>query len=337
MHRLTRLIIALAAVASFVVALSVTLAEPTAVNDMRAFVPHRLIAAGSLILAVASAVALGFAIGRGWFGRGEPTAAAASNRPTAERVTPQGPTDALNRAETEFLANMSHELRTPLNAVIGYAGLILSEIYGPLGDQRYVNYIGHIRTGGEQLLAIVDATLELSQLAAGQLDLQKRPVVPRAIVEECAQSVIAQAEAARIELVVLPSTARTVAADPARLKQALTNLLSNAIKFTGQGGRVSIGATSREGAVAFAVSDTGIGMTPAQIVLALQPFRMIGTALTRRHGGIGLGLPLAERLVRLHGGAIQIDSRPGSGTAVTAILPARAPCRTGETCQSGET
>jgi signal transduction histidine kinase len=217
---------------------------------------------------------------------------------------------------------MSHELRTPLNAVIGFSELILSEVHGPQGNCRYVDYVRHIRAGGEQLLAIVDATLDLSQLAAGQLDLQPCRVEPRAIVEECAQSVAAQAEAAKVELVVGPSSSPEVAADPARLKQALTNLLSNAIKFTGQGGRVCVSVTCDGDAVAFEVTDTGIGMTPGQVAVAMQPFRMVDGSSTRRRGGIGLGLTLAERLVRLHGGELRIDSRPGCGTTVSAILPA---------------
>jgi signal transduction histidine kinase len=242
--------------------------------------------------------------------------------PPVEPVPAQGQAEAMTRAETEFLANMSHELRTPLNAVIGFAELLLSEIYGPLGDPRYIDYVSHVRTSGKQVLAIVDATLDLSQLAAGQLNLQLCRVEPRAIVEDCARSVAALAEAAKVELAVRPSTAPSVAADPVRLKQALTNLLSNAIKFTGQGGRVSIGATGHDHGVAFEVADTGIGMTPGQVVVAMQPFRMIDGSMTRRHSGIGLGLPLAERLVRLHGGELRIDSRPGCGTTVSAILPA---------------
>jgi two-component system cell cycle sensor histidine kinase PleC len=225
---------------------------------------------------------------------------------------------------------MSHELRTPLNAVIGFAELILSEVHGPLDDRRYFEYVSHIRSGGEQLLAIVDATLDLSQLAAGQIDLQPRRVEPRAIVEECARSVAAQAAAAKVSLVVQPSTAPSVVADPARLKQAVTNLLSNAIKFTEQGGRVSIGAAGHDEAVVFEVTDTGIGMTPGQLVVAIQPFRMIDGSTTRRHTGIGLGLTLAERLVRLHGGELRIDSRPGCGTTVTAILPASPSRQAGE-------
>lgn len=236
----------------------------------------------------------------------------------------------MNRAETEFLANMSHELRTPLNAVIGFADLILSEVHGPLGDRRYSDYVSCIRTGGEQLLAVLDATLDLSRLAAGRLDLQPRYVEPEALIEECAQSVAAQAEAAKVELVVRPSTAPSIEADRARLKQALVNLLSNAIKFSRQGGQVSIGAAGYDNVVAFEVCDTGVGMTPRQVGLARQPFRMVDGSMTRRHGGVGLGLPLAERLVRLHGGELRIDSNPGHGTKVTAVLPVRAALQAGE-------
>jgi len=328
MSRLACATVAVAAVTAVLVALAAALAEPVG-GGAQALVPHRLIAAGSLVVAVASAVTLGIAIGRGASGRARRSMAAAAALSPVGPVAVQAAVEAMTPAETEFLANMSHELRTPLNAVIGFAELILREAHGPLGDRRYADYVDHIRTGGEQLLAIVDATLDLCQLAAGQLELQLRRVEPRAIVEECARAVAAQAEAAKVELVVRPSTAPPVAADPARLRQALTNLLSNGIKFTGPGGRISIGATGDDDAVAFEVADTGIGMTPGQIVRAMQPFRMIGGSMTRRHGGIGLGLPLAERLVRLHGGELRIESRPGCGTAVLAILPARASRQTG--------
>ena len=326
MPRLARATIGPAAVT---VALAAVLADPVG-GGLQLLAQYRLVAAGSLFLTVASAVAFGIAIGRGKSGNAKPSMAATAALPPAEPITAHAQAEAMTRAETEFLANMSHELRTPLNAVIGFAELILSKAHGPLGDRRYFDYVSHIRTGGEQLLAIVDATLDLSQLAAGQLDLQLCRVEPRAIVEECAQSVAAQAEAAKVELVLLPSTALPVAADPARLKQALTNLLSNAIKFTGQGGRVSIGATGHDDVVVFQVSDTGIGMTLDQVFVAMQPFRMIDGSMTRRHSGIGLGLPLAERLVRLHGGELRIDSRPGSGTTVTATLPASAFRQAGE-------
>lgn len=327
MPRLVRVTITLATVTATFAALVAAFVGPAG-DDFQALAQHRLIAAAFLVLAVLSAMVLGIAIGRDRSGDTRPTMANTSEAPLAADQTQA---ETMARAETEFLANISHELRTPLNAVIGFAGLILSEVYGPLGDRRYVDYLSHIHSGGEQLLAIVDAILDLSQLASGQLGLQLRDVQPRSIVEDCARLVSAQAEAAEVELVVRPSTARTVAADPARLRQALLNLLSNAIKFTEQGGRVSIGATSEDSTVVFKVTDTGIGMTPDQVTAALQPFRMIEGSLTRRHGGVGLGLPLAMRLVRLHGGDLRIDSHPGCGTAVAAILPARTSCPAGET------
>jgi two-component system cell cycle sensor histidine kinase PleC len=329
MPRLACATIASVAVTVALVALAAALAIPVG-DGLQALAQHRLVVAGSLFLAVASAVALGIAIGRGMSGDAGPSTTATAELPRVEPVTAQARAESMARAETEFLANMSHELRTPLNAVIGFAELILSEVHGPLDDRRYFEYVSHIRSGGEQLLAIVDATLDLSQLAAGQIDLQPRRVEPRAIVEECARSVAAQAAAAKVSLVVQPSTAPSVVADPARLKQAVTNLLSNAIKFTEQGGRVSIGAAGHDEAVVFEVTDTGIGMTPGQLVVAIQPFRMIDGSTTRRHTGIGLGLTLAERLVRLHGGELRIDSRPGCGTTVTAILPASPSRQAGE-------
>lgn len=291
---------------------------------LQALRQHRLIAEVTpfLVLAAALTFTLGIVIGR------RTSHVSALSLATTGAVASGGPiaagghAEAMTLAETEFLANMSHELLTPLHAVIGFSELILSEIHGPLENQHYSDYVGHIRSGGEQLLTIVNAILDMSRLAAGQFDLQLRPVEPRAIVDECARSVAEQAAAAEVSLVVQPSNAPPVMADSAKLKQALINLLSNAIKFTTPGGLVTIGSTGHGDAVAFEVADTGIGMTPGQIDIALQPFRVIESCMTRRQGGIGLGLPLAERLVRLHGGELRIESRPGYGTAVTAVLPA---------------
>jgi signal transduction histidine kinase len=305
------------------VALAAALADPASAG-LQALAQHRLMAVGAEVLALASAVTLGITIGRRKSGAaGLSMAGTAALAPVGSDTAQVGARDeAMARAETEFLANMSHEMRTPLNAVIGFTDLMLSELHGPLGDRRYADYIGHIRAGGQQLKAIVDASLDLSQLAAGQLGLKLCHVAPQAIAEECLHSVAAQAEAAKVELTAQPSVAPQVVADPERLKQVLINLLSNAIKFTQPGGRVSIGAICQGDGVAFEVNDTGVGMTPDQVAVAMQPFRMVNGSMTRAKSGIGLGLPLAERLVRLHGGELRIDSRPGCGTTVTAILPA---------------
>ena len=229
--------------------------------------------------------------------------------------------DVATSAQIEILANMSHELRTPLNAVLGFADLLRSEPHGPLGDPRYADYARHIRAGGDELLAVVDAATDLAQLVAGRLALQPQPVDPGSLVNECACSLSALARAAGVELKVEPSTAPQINADPLRLKQVLVNLLSNAIKFTPKGGRVTIWATCHDDAVSFEVADNGVGMTPEQVRLALQPFQVLEPTLTRRHRGLGMGLPLAEGLVRLQGGELRIASEPGRGTAVTATVP----------------
>ncbi|MBI1245795.1 MAG: hypothetical protein GC202_12380 [Alphaproteobacteria bacterium] len=309
------------AATTLAVALAVALGE-LASDDVLVQMRHPMVALGALVLAVASAVALGIEFGRGEAGETGPSAANASPSRPVEPGPGQARFDAMSRAETEFLANMSHELRTPLNAVIGFAELILDGAHTQPANPRHVAYARHIRAGGEQVLSIVDAILDMSQLAAGQVKLRPRRVEPRAVAEECARSVAAQAEAARVELEVRPTTASPFSADPACLAQALTNLMSNAVKFTRPGGRVSICATDCEhDAIAFEVSDTGIGMTPGEIAIAMQPFRTVESSMTRLRGGVGLGLTLAERLVRLHGGKLRIDSRPGYGTTVRAILP----------------
>ena len=171
MLRLARAAIASIAVMAVLAALAAELADPVG-DGLQTLARHRLVAEGCLLLVVAVAAAFGIAIERAMSGAAGSSATAKVAPQQVEPVKAQAPAETMSRAETEFLANMSHELRTPLNAVIGFAELVLSEAHGPLGDRRYFEYVGHIRSGGSQLLALVDAVMDLSQLAAGQLDLR---------------------------------------------------------------------------------------------------------------------------------------------------------------------
>jgi len=226
-------------------------------------------------------------------------------------------------ADAELLANMSHELRTPLNAVIGFTDLVLNEVYGPLGDPRYREYLALVRAGGEHLLTVANSILEFAQAVAGRVVLHPCATDAGAVVAACARAIALQAKAAGVEVAIEPCAPATLIADPCRLQQALTNILSNAINASAPGGRVSIGASPGPDGetIVFSVADDGVGMTPGQVDVATRPFCVVDNVLTRRHGGIGLGLPLADRLVRMHGGELRIVSRPGQGTLVTVSLP----------------
>ncbi len=232
--------------------------------------------------------------------------------------------EAANRSKSAFLANMSHELRTPLNAIIGFSGMINASMFGPL-DDKYVEYADIIGASGRHLLAIINDILDLAKADADKLSLVEEQVDLAEVVGLGSKIVQDIARQARIDFaseIVEPLP--QVIGDPAKLTQILVNLLTNAIKFSDPGGRVRLKVEEApDQGVTFCVEDTGIGMSADEITVALKPFGQIDTSLNRKHDGVGLGLPLTKRLIELHGGAMEIESKPGKGTVVTVRLPER--------------
>ena len=227
-----------------------------------------------------------------------------------------------SRSKSEFLANMSHELRTPLNAIIGFADILRGEIFGRLGDPHYVEYAGDIRDSGHHLLNLINDVLDVSKIEFGKVELVEEPVDIAAIVDACARLMRDRAEAAGVRLLqFLPPDLPLVQGDERRLKQILLNLLSNAVKFTPPEGRVVIRATLGPTGLDLAVEDTGIGIAPADLDKALRPFGQIDSRLARKYQGTGLGLPLTKSMIELHGGTLELKSRPGVGTTATIHLP----------------
>ncbi len=228
-----------------------------------------------------------------------------------------------NRAKTSFLANISHELRTPLNAVIGFAEVLQSEMLGPIGVPKYLEYVTDIHDSGCHLLELINNLLDLAKADADRLTLSEDMLDIVAISEASLRLVCGQADRARVALRSVHGAGRArLTADEGKLRQMLLNLLSNAVKFTPPGGRVTL--TTRlnaAGELAVSVTDTGIGMTPEEQQQALQPFTQVDNRLTRSLKGTGLGLPLTRRLVELHGGRLEMSSAPGNGTTVTLLFP----------------
>ena len=231
--------------------------------------------------------------------------------------------EAANRSKTEFLANMSHELRTPLNAIIGFSGMMSDRMFGQLSD-KYIEYAGIIGDSGRHLLAIISDILEWAKADANRLtvaeeivDLDRAMNLSLMVVQEMARK--AEVECEWEIAPALPA----ITGDPAKITQILVNLLSNAIKFTPPGGKISlcIEQCRGRGGVILRIADTGIGMTPEQIPIALAPFGQVDSGLNRKYDGVGLGLPLTKRLIELHGGTIEIASKPGQGTTVTVYIP----------------
>ena len=228
-----------------------------------------------------------------------------------------------SEAKTKFLATISHELRTPLNAIIGFSELIATEALGKAGIRQYVEYAADIQSSGSHLLGIINDILDIAHSEAGTLSLRPEPMDVAAEIETCRRLVQRQCEGAGHTLAVeIEQELPEIEADPGRIRQILLNLVSNAIKFTPEGGRITVRASpAADGGVDIAVADTGIGMKPEDVALALEPFRQIDNALSRKYEGTGLGLPLTKSLVELHAGTFHIESSPGVGTTIAVHLP----------------
>ena len=232
-----------------------------------------------------------------------------------------------SRAKSEFLANMSHELRTPLNAILGFSEVIGHELLGPLGNDTYRGYAADIHFSGEHLLKIIGDLLDMAKVEAGRFELHEDVVVVGKVVEAVERIIGGRAAEAKVRLeIALPDPAPDLWGDPQLLNQILLNLLSNAVKFTPPGGLARLDVTQdAAGALAFAVTDTGIGIDERDIPRILAPFGQIENALQRKYSGTGLGLPLCDSFAKLHGGTLAVRSCVGAGTTVTVRFP---PART---------
>ena len=231
--------------------------------------------------------------------------------------------DKANRAKNEFLANMSHELRTPLNAIIGFSDILRRELFGAIGNERYIEYVKDINDSGNHLLAIINDILDLAKAEAGKLTLQEDDIDLIRCLDDALRMCRGRAATAGVELIFPTGGSQLYAnVDERLVRQIALNLITNAIKFTREGGRVvlSLNADSERG-IYIRVADTGIGIAPEDIARVVRPFEQVETVLSRTHGGTGLGLPLTSKLTELHGGRLTIESQVAHGTTVTVWLP----------------
>jgi PAS domain S-box-containing protein len=229
-----------------------------------------------------------------------------------------------SRSKSEFLANISHELRTPLNAIIGFSEIMRDQIFGPIGSPQYREYLGDVLESAHHLLELINDILDLAKAEAGKLELAEEQVDVAAVVRATVRLVRERAQRAGLELSVNAAEGLPIVhADERKLKQILLNLLSNAVKFTGEGGAIAVAAgLDARGDLILSVTDSGIGIAPGDLALALAPFGQVEGSLNRKHEGTGLGLPLSRAMAELHGGELTLESTFGKGTTVRVRLPA---------------
>ena len=228
-----------------------------------------------------------------------------------------------NRTKDEFLANVSHELRTPLSSILGYSEILLEGIYGPVNEKQK-QAMEVIQGSGQHLLGLINDILDVSKIESGKFELQLEDTPVEFV---CQSSLVFIKQLALKKSITVeysqPSSVPMIHADPRRLKQVLVNLLNNAVKFTPEHGKVrlEVQADQNTDQIQFSITDTGIGISPEDLMKLFKPFIQVDSALSRQYEGTGLGLSLAKKLVEMHGGSIGVESAPGKGSCFHFCIP----------------
>ena len=243
-------------------------------------------------------------------------------RETERRLTAaRDVAEAASAAKTDFLAQVSHEIRTPLQAILGFAEVMMEGRFGPVGNERYKDYLKDIHASGSHVTSLADDLLDLSKIEAGKLELAFAAVDANNVIRECVS--LMQPQAARERVIVrvsLHDRLPRVMVDERSLKQIMLNLMSNAVKFNEPGGQVIVStAVDAAGQAVIRVRDTGVGMSENEVGLALAPFGQVGKVGAK--GGAGLGLPLTKALVEANKAEFSIKSRREQGTLIEIAFP----------------
>ena len=232
--------------------------------------------------------------------------------------------DAAMKSKDQFLSNVSHELRTPLNSIIGFTDLLLTEDLGASLSAQQRDFLETVARNGKQLLELINELLDLQRIAAGRMELKSEAFELAPLLEEAADTVQAQVQKHGHSLLVTPPPSNLrVRGDRGRVRQILLNLLSNAVKFTPDGGRITLAASVDNGddEAEIAVTDTGIGIAPADQAKLFKEFSQLDGSASRKYEGTGLGLALSRRLVEMQGGEIGVESEMGKGSTFWFTLP----------------
>jgi len=231
--------------------------------------------------------------------------------------------ESANRTKSAFLANMSHELRTPLNAIIGFSEIIKSQMFGPVGSQKYRDYAEDIHGSAVLLLDLINDILDFSKAEAGKLRPREEEIDLHDVVESTLRLIRDDTRSTGLRFEDnVPQDLPWLRADARMMKQIMLNLLSNAVKFTPAGGTISVESyQDRDGCIVLTVRDTGIGIAPDDIPVVMTAFGQADNAVTRHQRGTGLGLPLVNSLAEAHGGTFKLESQLGVGTTAAVRLP----------------
>jgi PAS domain S-box-containing protein len=245
-------------------------------------------------------------------------------RSEEELINAKRAAEKASTAKSEFLAKISHEIRTPLNAIIGFSEVMMDERFGPIGSERYRQYLKDIHASGGYLISLLNDLLDLSKIEAGKLELTFVSVNLNDLVQQCVAIMQQQANRERVIIrTSLHANLPQIVADAQAMRQIMLNLLSNSIKFTGAGGQVIIStAQTDDQDVVLRVRDTGSGMSEKELQIALEPFRQVPTVAHWDAGGTGLGLPITKALAEANQAYFRITSRVDDGTLAEVIFPA---------------